>query len=105
MAATPIDISTKDNASGQLSSGINNSVTSIPLQTGNGANFPQPYNGTATSGGTAATLNATGISAAIGGSAQVGNWVWNQTDGSIAVITAVATNSLTTTRLIGGTDN
>src|SRR4051794_16800519 len=105
MAATPVPLSTKDNASGQLNAGISNSATSLVLQSGNGANFPQPYTGSATSLGSATALNSTGISAAIGGSAQVGKLIWNKTDGSVAVITAVAANALTTTRLIGGTTN
>lgn len=105
MAATPIVFATKDNASGLLNAGINASVLSIPLQSGNGANFPQPYSGTTTSGGTLITLNCTGISATIGGSAQVDKWIWNKTDGSVAKITAVSTDALTTTPLLGGTDN
>lgn len=105
MSATPVALATKDAASGQLNSSISAATTSIPLKSGNGANFPQSYNGTATSVGTATALNSTGISAAIGGSAQVGKIIWNKTDGSIAVITAVAANALTTTRLLGGTTN
>lgn len=105
MAATPVAFSTKDSASGQLQSGINASVLSIPLQSGDGAAFPQPYSGSATSLGSSTTLNSTGISAAVGGSAVVGKFIWNKTDGSVAVITAVATDAITTTRLLGGTDN
>jgi hypothetical protein len=105
MAATPVPFSTKDNAEGLLLSTISPSDTSIPLESGDGAAFPQPYSGSATSGGTSTTLNCTGISATIGGSAQIGKAIWNATDGSVAFITAVGTNSLTTTRLIGGSDN
>ncbi|HYH63804.1 MAG TPA: hypothetical protein VD866_03805 [Urbifossiella sp.] len=105
MPATPVAFATKDNAEGRLQSGINASVLSIPLQSGQGANFPQPYTGSATSLGSSTTLNSTGISAAIGGSAAIGKWIWNKTDGSVAVITAVATDSVTTTRLLGGSDN
>lgn len=105
MSATPVPFSSKDNATGRLNSGIGAAVTSIPLQSGNGANYPQPYTGTATSLGTAITLNCTGISAAVGGSAVIGKFIWNKTDSSICVITAVATNSITTTRLLGGTNN
>src|SRR5436190_21676252 len=104
MAATPAPISTRDNASGQLNAGINNSVTSIPLQSGNGADFPQPYSSTTTSGGTSTLLNSTGISAAVGGSAVVGKIIWNKTDGSVAEIVSVAADAITTTRLLGGTD-
>src|SRR4051812_39128887 len=105
MAATPAPFSTKDSASGQLNAGISAVATSIVLQAGNGANFPQPYSSTCTSLGSATALNCTGISATIGGSGQAGNWVWNKTDGSVALITAVAANALTTTRLLGGTTN
>lgn len=95
----------KDSASSLLTAGISAVALSIPVTTGTGALFPQPYNGTATSGGTATTLNSTGISAAIGGSAAIGKFIYNATDGSWAKITAVSTNSITTTRLNDGTDN
>src|SRR3954467_6023095 len=111
MAATPVAFSTKDSATGVgtatglLNAGISAAATSIVLQSGNGANFPQPYSSTCTSAGSSTTLNCTGISATTGGSAQGGVGIWNKTDGSVAVITAVAANSLTTTRLLGGTNN
>src|SRR5688572_25355155 len=107
MTATPVAFSSKDSASGRLNATISPSDTSIPLQPGNGANFPQPYNGTATSSGSSTTLNSTGILAAVGGSssAMAGKLIWNKTDGSVAVIVSVATNALTCTRLLGGTDN
>ncbi len=104
MTPAPVALATKDNASGQLNAGISPSALSIVLKAGNGANFPQPYSGSATSLGAAVTLNSTGILAAIG-SGSVGKWIWNKTDGSVAVVTAVATNSVTTTRLLGGTTN
>lgn len=94
-----------DQASTTLASGIIASDLTISLASGGGARFPQPYNGTTTSGGTSSTLNCTGISATIGGSAQVYSWIWNKTDGSWAVITAVSANSLTTTALLGGSTN
>src|SRR4051812_47181050 len=100
MASTPIPFAAKDNASTTLASGINASVTSIPLATGGGAAFPQPYNGTATSLGNSTTLNCTGISATVGGSAVVGKLIWNRTDSSFARIQSVATNSITTTALL-----
>src|SRR4051794_24601256 len=103
MSASPIAFSTKDNATTTLASDISASTLTIPLATGGGASFPQPYSSTCTSLGSATALNSTGISAAIGGSAQVGKVIWNRTDGSVAVITAVGTNALTTTRLLGGT--
>src|SRR5687768_7837506 len=101
----PIAFSTKDNAYGRLAGTISASALSIALNSGEGARFPQPYNGTASSVGNSTTLNCTGISAAIGGSAAQGKFIWNRTDNSIAVIKTVSTNSLTTTGLIGGTDN
>ncbi len=92
---------TLDNASGQLASGISPSSVSIPLLTGQGAFFPQPYQGTATSGGTASTLNSTGI----GSKATVGQFIRNVTDGSWAFVQTVSTNSITTTALQNGSDN
>lgn len=97
-------LSTKDNASKQLASGINASVTSIPLETGGGASYPQPYNGTASSLGSSILLNSTGILAAVT-SAQEGKFIWNKTDNSYAVIKTISTNSLACTPLIGGSDN
>lgn len=107
MTAVPTPLSTKDNASGRLNSTLTAIATSVVLQSGNGANFPQAYNGTASSSGSSTTLNSTGILAAVGGSssAMAGKFIWNKTDGSIAIILSVATNALTCTRLLGGTDN
>ena len=105
MSATPGAFASKDNAGSTLASGITSSTLSIPLHAGDGALFPQPYHGTCSSGGTATTLNCTGISATIGGSAAIGKFILNKTDGSVAVITAVATDSLTTSSLLGGTTN
>jgi hypothetical protein len=105
MSATPIPFSTKDNAKATINLTVSPSATSITLDSGLGSLFPQPYSSTCSSLGSATTLNCTGISATIGGSAAVGKLIWNKTDGSVAVITAVSTNSLTTTRLLGGTNN
>lgn len=107
MAATPVAFATIDKAAApaQLNATISPSATSIALQSGHGAKFPQPYSSTTTSGGTSVTLNCTGISATVGGNAVLGKIIWNKTDGSVGVITAVATNAITTTRLLGGTDN
>ncbi len=104
MASTAVLLSTKDNAYGRLNSGISAATLSIPLQSGQGANFPQPYNGTCTSGGTSTTLNCTGILATIGAGA-VGKFIRNITDGSVAFILTVSTNSLTTTPLYSGSNN
>src|SRR5690242_11981268 len=107
MAATPIPFATKDNAVAQLASGVNAAVLSIPLGSGQGALFPQPYSSTCTSTGSATLLNCTSISATVGGSAVEGKLVYNLTDGSVARITTggVATHAITTTRLLGGTLN
>ena len=67
----------KDNASGQLNAGVNASSTSFVLKSGEGAGFPQPINGTATSGGTSITLNDTGIGAS---GIVVGDLIYNLTE-------------------------
>lgn len=92
----------KDNASGNLNAGISASITAIPLQSGQGANFPTTLNGTATSSGTSTTLNSTGIQAE---GVEVGDAIYNRADRSWAIVTAVAANSVTTTPLQGGSDN
>lgn len=92
----------KDNAEGQLDSNIGASTLSVVLKVGEGANFPQPYSGTTTSGGTSTTLNKTGVGAS---GIAVGDFIENTTDGSHAFVTAVNTDSLTTTTLNGGSDN
>ena len=63
----------------QLFAGISASTLSIILKTGHGAWLPQPYNGSATSGGSATTLNSTGVLAVIG-SGSVGKYIRNVTD-------------------------
>lgn len=100
MSARPL--ATKDNASGQLNAGISAVVTSIPLQSGNGANFPTTYNGSATSGGTARLLNSTGIQAA---GVTAGMIIENVTDGSYCIVLSVSTNAVVTTALRGGAAN
>jgi hypothetical protein len=92
-----------------LASAVNASSTSFLAKTGEGANFIQPINGNATSGGSQTVLNSTGIQAA---GVAVGDVIYNLTDStpsssewSKAVVTAVSANSVTTTRLRGGTDN
>lgn len=104
MSATPAAFASKDNANSTLASGISSSAVTIPLASGQGSRFPQPYNGTCTSLGSATTLNCTGILALIGAGAK-DKPILNFTDGSVAFITAVNTNSLTTTALLGGTTN
>lgn len=92
----------EDNVAAQLDAGISAATTSIAVKAGEGAQFPQPYNGTTTSGGTNVALNATSIGAS---GVAVGDIIENATDGSYAVVTTVNTNDLVTTPLRGGTDN
>lgn len=92
----------KDNVRCQLNAGISASAVTIPLKAGNGAQLPVTYTGSATSLGSSLLLNSTGIgSSGVG----VGDIIENITDGSYAVILGVSTNSITTTRLKGGSDN
>lgn len=102
---TKILLKPADSAQSLLTAGISAVALSIPITAASGALFPQPYNGSCTSTGSATALNSTGISAAIGGSGAVGKFIYNATDGSWAKIVSVATNSLVTTRLNDGTLN
>src|SRR5438128_1413893 len=97
-----IPVKTKDKASCLLNAGILAGSTSIALVSGGGASFPSIYAGTATSLGTFTTLNSTSIGSS---GVAVGDYIRNVTDGSWAVITVVASNSVTMTRLKGGTLN
>ncbi len=92
---------TKDNAEGRLNAGISAGATSIVLQSGEGAEFPQPYTGDCSSTGSSTVLNDTGALASLA----VGDFIRNVTDGSWAYVTVAGTNSITTTRLRGGTLN
>lgn len=91
-----------DNAESNFAAGFNGSALQCTLDTGDGALFPTTIHSTATSGGTSTTLNCTGIQAM---GVAVGDAIRNITDGSEAVVTAVATNSVTTTPLKGGSGN
>ena len=97
-----VTLKAKDKGTGRLNAGINASVLSIPLQSGNGANFPQPYTGSATSVGSITTLNSTGIGAS---GVAVGDYIHNVTDDSWATIETVSANSIITSKLKGGTLN
>src|SRR3990167_2623731 len=101
MALSQILYATKDNAEGQLNAGISAGATTIVLKSGEGAEFPQPYTGDCSSTGTATALNDTGALANLA----VGDFIRNVTDGSFAFVTVAGTNSVTTTRLQGGTLN
>jgi hypothetical protein len=100
MPARPL--ATKDNAVGRLNAGISAGTLTIPLQAGQGALFPTPKNGSATSGGTGILLNSTGIAAK---GVAIGDIIENVTDGSYCVVRSVAADSIGTTPLVGGTDN
>lgn len=100
MPARPI--ATKDNAVGRLNAGIAAGTTTIPLQAGQGTLFPTTKNGSATSTGSKVLLNSTGIQAL---GVAVGDIIENVTDGSYAVVSSVATNSVVTSPLRGGTTN
>ena len=96
----------KDNADGRLNAGISAATTSLPLQSGNGADFPTTARASATSLGSGILLNSTGIQAALSAaSVVVGDMIENVTDGSYAIILSISTNSITTTPLVGGSDN
>lgn len=96
----------KDNADGRLNAGISAATTSIPLQSGNGADFPTTARASATSLGSGILLNSTGIQAALSAaSVVVGDMIENVTDGSYAIILSISTNSIATTPLVGGSDN
>lgn len=92
----------KDNAEGQLDSDIGAGTMLIPLQAGEGSEFPTTYTGAATSLGSSTVLNSTGIGAT---GVAIGDFIENLTDGSHAFILAVAANSVTTSELRGGADN
>jgi len=91
----------KNSAQVQMASGISASGDTIQLKSGEAALLPTGQTGTATSAGTAETLNSTGIGARV----SVNDFIRNTTDGSGAWVLSVSTNSITTTKLIGGVDN
>lgn len=92
-----------NNAEGQLDSAINATSVTFVLGSGEGDNFPTTYKDNTTSAGDSTTLNFTGISAL--SVASVGDFIENLTDGSHAFVISVDTNSITTTKLKGGSDN
>lgn len=98
---SPLLLAHEDTAQGQLASGISAATLTITLKSGEGAEFPQPYTGTCSSTGSSTTLNDTGDLADV---AQY-KYVRNVTDGSWAFVLTTGTDSITTTRLQGGTDN
>lgn len=92
----------KNNATtAQLLGALGASDTAIALQSGDGASLPTILRGTASSTGDTRTLNDTGDLASIA----VGDYIYNLTDGSWAVVITAGTNSIRTTPLEGGSDN
>lgn len=101
-------LSAKNNAESNLFAGITAASMSFLVTAGEGLKFATGYNGTTTSAGTASTLNATGIQAALlaVGITSVDNlWIRNITDGSQTNVIAINTDSLTTMDLKSGSDN
>lgn len=93
--------SSKNNAQAQMASSLSAGGDTIQLYSGESALFPAGANDNTTSAGDQNTLNCTGIGAMV----SVGQFIRNITDGSIGWILTVSTNSVTTTALIGGSDN
>jgi hypothetical protein len=91
----------KNDSQSQLSSGLSAAGDTIQLKTGEAALHPTGYKAAATSAGTSTTLNSTGI----GSKAVVGDFIRNITDGSWGWVLTVSANSITTTELIGGSDD
>lgn len=91
----------KNDAQAQMASALSSAGDTIQLNSGEASLFPTGYKGSATSVGDSETLNSTGIGAKVA----VGDFIRNTTDGSIAWVTAVSTDSATTTNLMGGTDD
>lgn len=90
-----------NNGNPQLNGSIGAGDTTLALKTGHGAKLPQPITGSASSTGTAQTLNDTGDL----GSLNVGDFIENVTDGSFAIVLTAGTDSVKTTPLYGGSDN
>lgn len=91
----------KNEAQVQMSSGVSSSGDTIQLKTGEASLLPAGNMSTATSAGTATTLNSTGIGAKVA----VGDFIRNITDGSIAWVLTVSADSITTTTLANGSAN
>jgi len=100
-------LSSKNNAEGQLFASIDASTLTFLLNAGEGDEFPTGHKDTTTSSGTSTTLNCTGIQAELSaiGITDADFFIRNITDGSSAKVTAINTDSLTTTILKGGIGN
>jgi hypothetical protein len=92
----------KDDAHGNLAAGISAGALVFSLGSAEGLLFPTTYNGTTDDAGTDQVLELTGVGAL---GITVGMVIHNITDGSWAAVTVVNTDSLTTTKLQGGSDD
>ncbi len=92
----------KNYAKSNLASSVSGASTTMTVTTGEGALFPSTIYGEATSAGTNTVLNCTGIGAM---GLAVGDTIYNKTDGSWAHVVEIATDSVTTTELTGGSDD
>lgn len=91
----------KNDSQAQMASGLSAAGDTVQLKAGEASLFPTGNKGSATSAGSSTTLNSTGI----GSKVSVGDFIRNITDGSLAWVVSVSTNSVTTTELIGGSDD
>ena len=96
-----------DNVQGtKLDSSITAIETILGLRSGDGDSFPVTYNGACSSAGTSTVLNDTGIGTVLSGlDVDDEIWIYNVTDQSSAKIIAINADSVTTTALVGGSDN
>lgn len=93
----------ENNVEATLLGSLGASGTSVVLNSGDAAQLPTIYTGTATSAGDETTLNDTG---AFASDIAVGDVIENLTDGSVAVVTEITSNdSIRTTPLEGGSNN
>lgn len=90
-----------NNANPQLLGSITSGQTALTLQSGHGSRLPTIYNGAASSTGNGRTLNDTGDL----GDVSVGDFIWNKTDDSYAIVLTAGTDQIKTTPLRGGSDN
>jgi len=92
----------KNSAQVQMASSLSASGDTIQLNAGESSILTdRSFKDNATSTGTATTLNLTGIGAKVA----VGDFVRNVTDGSWGWVESESADSVTTTALIGGSDN
>ncbi len=93
-----IPIAIKDIAESQLEAGVSASATTILLNTGDGAKFPDTKKGDCIAGGSATLLKSVGI----GDLVAENDLIYNLTKGESAVVRSVSTDQVTTTKLGNG---